>query len=207
MLERHGFSYARVVLHNGTVSLKHIQHGTDMLDTVENNFSGYRSYRCLYSGGNVLTRSGMVYDITGRVTRTVPSMTNCFSISLSGCYSSSQRSMNRTRIYAPATGDAWEFTMPTNTESCDVTDDGRFVMLYRYGRPNSPIHNLLRSLPSLQSRLPIAPNSSIDIYERPGKLRATYRFNNWDWQRYCLSPDGHAVAVYTLDGKCVLYRW
>lgn len=202
-----GFSCARIIVKDSVVSLLNIRYYANNMDIYNQAFKGYRLYPGIFSDGKIVNRNGTIYDIDRRITHTTPSMTNIFSISTSGRYMSYPLSRNRTRIFAPATGDAWEFTTPEYFWSHSVTDDGRFVMLSGYSTPNIPLYNLPQPLHTLLYRLPQPPINRLTIYERPGILRATHRFNDWDWQRYCLSPDGHAVVVYTLDGKCILYRW
>ena len=101
------------------------------------------------------------------------------------------------RVLLPSTGKYWEFRPPA-TLGGDVTDDGRFVMLWCRRQIPEGMQPLLRLFPHA------GDGEYVAIYERPGKLRAVLRrvnFNSW-W----ISPDGHAIAVSDFS-QVRLYRW
>lgn len=150
----------------------------------------------LYQRGTILTVDGAVHRPDKPIDAAWTGWDPDTTISPDSRYTLLMKN-RQVRVLAPATGDTWAFQAPS-TMGGDVTDNGRFVMLWCRREVPEPLRPLLDLMPDGREEEYVA------IFERPGRFRAVLRkrdFNSW-W----ISPDGHAIAAG--DGTHVrLFRW
>jgi hypothetical protein len=126
---------------------------------------------------------------------------------------------NRSRIFCPQTGDAWEYSVPGENMGGDSTLDGRYALAWTKINLPMQVRQLLTGNPSLERLSSGAERTYLSLYERPGRLRARLlmRVQSWYGNRgipdewwWFPSPDGHAIAL-TIAGsngcRCLLFRW
>lgn len=190
-----GFKFAKVTVKDGKITLGTPHTGTGNLNLDIYGYEGEYTYSALFAGV-VFTMEGLVYRADGTVDQSSQSWSPDTTISPSSRTTLLTKD-GRVRVLEPATGTHWDFrALPTR--GGDVTDDGRFAMLWCERQVPQALRPLIELFPSA------GDPDFVAIYERPGKLRAVMRrmdFNSW-W----ISPDGHHIIVS--DGeKMRLFKW
>ncbi len=165
-----------------------------------------------FANGVALAENGAVYHDGKSVSGA--SAWHQLSISPDGEYAlQQQQDSPQLRVFAPGSGDAWEFAGPDKKLIGDATMDGRHAFVGYTPHLPAALGQLDGLLPSagnwLRSKL---SGEYLLLYERPGRLRAQLSISADDvdtinslWP----SPDGHACVVMleSSPNECRLYRW
>lgn len=162
------------------------------------------SYNCssIYAGGVVMSSDCTVYDTAGRIKRPAPGWVRDETVSPGSRYTLLLKD-NQVRAYSPTTGDSWQFHPRGFTNrGGDITDDGRFVMLWCEREFPAFIQPLLDSL-DIEFGL---RQEYLVFFERPGRMRALCRQPR-RWSSWWISPDGHTVVAQEITEDISLYRW
>ncbi len=155
-----------------------------------------------FAGGAVVSRRGTVYRLDGGMTR--GSGWQHATISPQGTATLQTRG-KECRIFLPATGAAWAFSLEGNLGG-DATDDGRYALVWKQVRlPELLVHDEPASGQARVSRFELV------LYERPGRVRARLPIRALPQEAtWYPSPDGKAIAFNATrrDGgfRCRVYR-
>ena len=195
-------SLAEVIVADGTIRLGKLHPYRSLVNLDIYGLIGSYTLSSFYAQGVVMSEDCKVYDTAGHIKRPAPGWERDETVSPGSRYTLLLKD-NQVRAFSPITGDNWQLhPQGFSNRGGDITDDGRFVMLWCEREYPAALEALLYRLP-----IDIGQPEYLVFFERPGRMRALCRRQE-AWSSWWISPDGHTMVTQEDGtGNISLYRW